>query len=113
MKALAAVAILAAVIATNDQEAPKVYLTWKSVGNTWSAMRDQSQEMAKDLAKDCPEVPAIHSRQNFSGPHNPTPNIAKAQVTIRGLKLGAARRLRNIYRITLPALLSRIVTLVE
>jgi hypothetical protein len=33
-----------------------VYLASNSTGDTWGASRDQSQEMAKDFAKDCPDV---------------------------------------------------------
>ncbi|MGB9235809.1 MAG: hypothetical protein WCC04_15475 [Terriglobales bacterium] len=56
MKALTAVVVFAAVISAHGQDLPKVYLTWKSTGTTWGAVRDQSQEMAKDFAKDCPDV---------------------------------------------------------
>lgn len=38
------------------QSTPTVYLSSKSVGNTWNAYRDQSQEMAKDFAKECRSV---------------------------------------------------------
>jgi hypothetical protein len=38
------------------EDAPKVFLTSQSTGNTWGAMRDQSQEMAKDFIKECPSV---------------------------------------------------------
>jgi hypothetical protein len=41
--------------ATAD-DSPKVFLTSQSTGNTWGAMRDQSQEMAKDFIKECPSV---------------------------------------------------------
>jgi hypothetical protein len=64
MNALIAAGIFAAAIATHEQEAPKVYLIWKSAGNTWNAMRDQSQEMAKDLVKDCPEVQVTTNQQD-------------------------------------------------
>ncbi|MGA2965103.1 MAG: hypothetical protein ABSD64_02755 [Terriglobales bacterium] len=33
-----------------------MYLASNSTGDTWGASRDQSQEMAKDFAKDCPDV---------------------------------------------------------
>jgi len=64
VKVLIAAGIFAAAIATLEQEAPKVYLTWKSAGNTWNAMRDQSQEMARDLARDCPGVQVTTSQQD-------------------------------------------------
>ena len=56
MNTLIAVGVLAIAIATPVQEGPKVYLSSSSKGNKWGAMRDQSQEMAKDFAKNCPEV---------------------------------------------------------
>lgn len=64
MKALVAIGILAATVAAHGQETPNVYLTSKSVGNNWNAFRDQSQEMAKDFAKACPEVQITTSRQD-------------------------------------------------
>ena len=63
MKTLIMAAILAAVLGAHAQDAPKVYLTAASNGNTWNALRDQSQEMAKDLAKACPEV-QVTTNQN-------------------------------------------------
>jgi hypothetical protein len=36
------------------QDKPRVYLQAVSHGNTWSARRDQSIEMAKDFEKNCP-----------------------------------------------------------
>jgi hypothetical protein len=35
---------------------PSVCLESKSIGSNWNAFRDQSQELAKDLEKKCPEV---------------------------------------------------------
>jgi hypothetical protein len=64
VKALVAIGILAATVAAHGQETPNVYLTSKSVGNNWNAFRDQSQEMAKDFAKACPEVQITTSRQD-------------------------------------------------
>jgi hypothetical protein len=62
---IALVGIFAAVIAVHGQETPKVYLSSKSAGNTWSAFRDQSQEMAKDFAKECPDVQVTTNQQDF------------------------------------------------
>jgi hypothetical protein len=60
VKAFMAAGILAAAVAAQiqetPQEPPKLYLASKSAGNTWNAIRDQSQEMAKDFAKECPSV---------------------------------------------------------
>jgi hypothetical protein len=64
MKTLIALGLFAVVIAANGQESPKVYLTSKSAGNTWNAIRDQSQEMAKDFAKECREVQVTTSQQD-------------------------------------------------
>lgn len=65
MKASMAAGILAAALAAQSQEAPKVYVTSKSTGNTWAAMRDQTQEVAKNLAKECPEVGiTVNSQQS-------------------------------------------------
>jgi hypothetical protein len=48
--------VLCTVIKTFGQEVPKVYITSRSAGNTWGAVRDQSHELAKDFGKDCPDV---------------------------------------------------------
>lgn len=64
MKALIAAGVFAAVIAVHGQEVPKVHLTSTSAGNTWGAVRNQSQEMAKDFAKDCPGV-RVTTNQDF------------------------------------------------
>jgi hypothetical protein len=44
------------------RETPKLYLEAKSVGSNWNAFRDQSQEMAKDFAKNCPDVQVTTSK---------------------------------------------------
>lgn len=36
--------------------APRVFLSSRSGGNTWGTLRDQSMEMSKDFAKNCPDV---------------------------------------------------------
>jgi hypothetical protein len=64
MKTLVALGLFAAVITANGQESPKVYLASKSAGNTWNALRDQSQEMAKDFAKECRKVQVTTSQQD-------------------------------------------------
>jgi hypothetical protein len=66
VKGLIALGIFAAAIATSGQEAPRVYLASKSAGNTWAAMRDQSMEMAKNFAKDCPEVQVTTDQQGVN-----------------------------------------------
>jgi hypothetical protein len=38
------------------EDGPKIILMSYSRGNTWAALRDQSQEMAKDFTKTCPEL---------------------------------------------------------
>jgi len=38
------------------QSQPRVFLEATSHGNVWAAHRDQSMEMAKDFAKNCPDV---------------------------------------------------------
>jgi hypothetical protein len=58
------IGILAVAASTHTQDGPKVYLGAKSAGNTLNAARDQSQEMAKDFAKDCPEIHVTTSAQD-------------------------------------------------
>jgi hypothetical protein len=58
------IGILAVVASTHPKGGPKVYLGAKSAGNTWNAARDQSQEMSKDFAKDCPEVQVTTNAQD-------------------------------------------------
>ncbi|HLM81910.1 MAG TPA: hypothetical protein VK302_14990 [Terriglobales bacterium] len=65
MKALIAVWVLVVAITALGQDVPKVFLTSTSAGNTWGAVRDQSQEMAKDFAKDCPDVQVTTNQQDF------------------------------------------------
>jgi hypothetical protein len=46
------------------EDGPKIVLTAKSTGNTWAALRDQSQEMAKNFTKDCPEIRITTNRSD-------------------------------------------------
>jgi hypothetical protein len=39
-----------------SQPQPRIFLQATSHGNVWAARRDQSMEMAKDFAKNCPDV---------------------------------------------------------
>jgi hypothetical protein len=77
VKALIAVGIFATLIAAHGQDLPKVYLTSRSSGNTWGAVRDQSQEMAKDFAKDCSAVQVTTNEQT-----------ADYQVSLNHIELG-------------------------
>jgi hypothetical protein len=43
-------------LAQEPQAQPRVFLQAASHGNVWAARRDQSMEMAKDFAKNCPDV---------------------------------------------------------
>ncbi len=56
MKVWVGIGLFATLIAAHAQESPKVYLSSTSTGNTWAAFRDQSHEMAKDFARDCPDM---------------------------------------------------------
>jgi hypothetical protein len=42
---------------------PTVYLAAQPFGNTWDAKRDQSQEMSKDFAKNCPSIQVSADKQ--------------------------------------------------
>ena len=65
MKILIFTVMLAAALSGHGQEAPRVYVASKSTGNTWAALRDQTQEIAKDLAKDCSEVGITVNPQQY------------------------------------------------
>jgi hypothetical protein len=58
MKVLVIVALLGAsfALAQDAQPQPRIFLQATSHGNVWAARRDQSMEMAKDFAKECPDV---------------------------------------------------------
>ena len=63
VKTLTVVWVLCIALTTFGQEVPKVYLTSKSAGNTWGAVRDQSHELAKDFGRDCPAVQVTTNQQ--------------------------------------------------
>ncbi|HEV2468778.1 MAG TPA: hypothetical protein VGS78_06260 [Candidatus Sulfotelmatobacter sp.] len=64
MKTLLAGGILLAVLSAAGQDVPKIFVSSTSTGNTWAAFRDQSQEVAKDFEKDCPQIQVTGDRQS-------------------------------------------------
>lgn len=57
MNKLAVLLVLAGIsFAQETQPQARVFLQATSHGNVWAARRDQSMEMAKDFAKNCPDV---------------------------------------------------------
>jgi hypothetical protein len=50
-------------VALAQSVSPTVYLAAQPFGNTWEARRDQSQEMAKDFARNCPEIQVSADKQ--------------------------------------------------
>ena len=57
--AFVAIPLLCLPLLAQGPEAPKLYLESKSFGS----FRDQSQEMAKDIGRDCPDVKVTTDRQ--------------------------------------------------
>lgn len=64
MRCFIITAIVLMTLAAYGQDTPEIYIGSTSTGNTWTALRDQSQEMAKDFAKDCPEIQVTSDRQS-------------------------------------------------
>ncbi len=85
MRTFIAAAMLMAVSVAHGQEAPKVYLAAQSSGNVWTAVRDQTQEMAKDFAKDCPKVRVTVSQEQ-----------ADYELALSHIELGLINRMNQI-----------------
>jgi hypothetical protein len=64
MRIFVVIGILASAIAGYAQESPNIYLESRSAGSNFNALRDQTQEMAKDFTKACPGVLVTTNRQD-------------------------------------------------
>jgi hypothetical protein len=75
-------------------EGPKVFLNSHSTGNTWAARRDQSQEMARDLEKDCPSARVTMNQDEAD--YQLTLNHVEAGLFVRDNQLAVSDMFGNL-----------------